>query len=138
MNRRMRTFSALLALTALVFSFAETMAASACAPMSMMDGGKAMDAVTMTDAPRDDEVAATAAEPGAMDCPFMTERDGGEDGRHCPFGPALGQGCAGAPSLPALVLDVNAPPGDPASRVSFDEIRPDLLLARALFHPPRA
>lgn len=136
----MRTFSALLALTALTFSFAEMVAASTCAPMSMMDGGSTTDAVTMMDAMMDDGVAASDAAPGAMDCPFMTAHEGDDekDGRHCPFGPALGQGCAGAPSLPALILDVSPTPAQPASRISLDEIHPHLLLAQALFRPPRA
>lgn len=134
----MRALSALLGLMALAFSFAEAVVASTCAPMSMMEDGSTMDAITLADAPGDDEVAVSTDEPGAMDCPFTKASDAGEDGRHCPFGPALGQGCTGAPSLPALLSNVNAPPDDPASRISFNEIRPDLLLARAHFHPPRA
>jgi len=94
--------------------------------------------------PMDDvmaDAAGSEAAPNPMDCPFMTahhEREGdSEDGRHCPFGPALGQDCAVAPSLPGLTLDVRAAPAQAASRTSLDEVQPHLLLARALFHPPR-
>jgi len=141
MNRRMRVLSAILALVALTFSFAEAVVASTCAPMRVMDDLTMMDDVMAV--PASSEAAAgSEAAPNPMDCPFMTahdEREGDrEDGRHCPFGPALGQGCAVAPSLPGLMLDVSAAPAQSASPSSLDEVRPHLLLARALFHPPRA
>lgn len=119
----------ILALVAMTFSFTEMVLASVCAPMSGMAA-----AVDMTD--RDVDASPS------MDCLFTgghgPPAEDGEDGRHCPFGPAMGQGCTAVASLPALTSAMSAPPSQVATGTVFDEARRDLLLAQPLFHPPRS
>lgn len=129
MRRRRRFLAGTLALVAMTFSFTEMVLASVCAPMPGMTV-----AADVTD--RDADASAS------MDCLFATghgdPEGGGDDGRHCPFGPTMGPGCSGVASLPALSSPMRAPPSEVASRILFDEARHDLLLAHAAFHPPRA
>jgi len=63
-----------------------------------------------------------------------------EDARFdaCPLGPALGQGCLAVASLPGVAPRAADAPPDHDGRRSADIVRPDLLLAHALFRPPRA
>jgi hypothetical protein len=122
----------LLTLTAMVFSFAETVFASVCAPMVDMSemGAEVMDG--------DDGDAS----PGAMDCMLMpghgTDQDGGDRDDHCPLSPVVGQGCSAAASLPVSHAGAGPPPDHGALRTVADEARPDLLLSHGLFRPPRA
>jgi hypothetical protein len=132
MKRRTRLLAGLLTLAAMVFSFAETVFASVCAPMVDMSemGAEVMDG--------DDGDAS----PGAMDCMLMpghgTDQDGGDRDDHCPLSPVVGQGCSAAASLPVSHAGAGPPPDHGALRTVADEARPDLLLSHGLFRPPRS
>jgi hypothetical protein len=56
----------------------------------------------------------------------------------CPLGLALGQGCLALASRPASGPLSGDVPHDAFGRSIADSLRPDLLLAHALFRPPRA
>jgi hypothetical protein len=125
LKRRTRVLAGTLALAATTFSFAETVLASVCAPM---------DRTAMV------EMGDPAA-PTEMDCVLMRGHGadgGGEDDPHCPLNPAVGPGCSGVASVPASSDDGGPPPYRAVVRSVFDDVRPDLLLSRALFRPPRA
>lgn len=124
MRRRIHFFGGLLALVAMVFSFAGSVAASTCAPMSdilagMIDDGGAADGV---------------------ECPFMAhpDSDGANESQSCPFDQAPGQSCSVAAALPTQSSGGIDPPAGLTSGNSTLEVEPHLLLAYALFHPPRA
>jgi len=125
MRRRTRVLAGVLALVAMASSFAEAVLASTCAPMAAMA-----------------EQAMDESESSAMDCPLMAGHEGvpetGGTGGHCPLGPAVGQGCFAAASLPVPAAHPLGLSDRGAPRPVVDDVRPDLLLAHALFHPPRA
>jgi hypothetical protein len=129
MNRHTRALAGVLAMAAMTFSFTESVMASTCARMS----DPAMPGTTQT--------SSEDASAPSMECLFMAGHDGSgqDDGRgHCPFGLAAGQGCSAAASLPALNSIESVETARATTAVGSDDVRPDLLLARALFHPPRA
>lgn len=128
MRRRTRRCFGLLALAAMCVSLGEAVVASTCAPMSMTAGAAAVAA-----APTGGEHRAGHA----MDCEFAVAHDSDDQGRHCPFGPAMGPGCTGAPSVPALVLEVGLGPVQSSRPAPSEAVGPLLLLTRATFHPPR-
>jgi hypothetical protein len=134
MNRRARTLAGVLTLSALTFSFAETVLASICTPMPEMTGADDMGS-EMTDA------VADASSSDGSDCLLMSgheeRNDRGERDAHCPLSPAVGSGCTAVASLPSP--QIAAAPwtaGTFLSRASEDA-GPDLLLTHVLFRPPR-
>lgn len=145
MHRRARTFAGLLALLATAFSFTETVLASTCAPMTdgpMTEmpgmpgsGGSGMPDMAMGMA---DEAPADPA----SDCRIASHSGGDPeapgDQRHCPFAGVMSQGCSAVASLPAGSSETMAPSPEGAPDAAPGDARPDLLLSRALFHPPRA
>lgn len=128
MTRRTRLTAGIFALLAMTFSLAENVMASICAPMPEM-----MASTVVGD-----------SEPMGDDCmlAFHGERDSDqdEDGRrHCPFSPGTAaQGCNVAASLPALSVHIDGSPLEATLTIPFDNTRHDVLLATALFHPPKA
>ena len=128
MKRRMRTLAGTLGLAAMALSLGEAVLASVCATSMDMasmepDGAQAQ---VMEDMP---------GMPMPGDDP---DDESGSRYDECPLGPSLGQGCLALALLPA-----NGPvPGDGIQdafrRSAADSLRPDLLLAHALFRPPRA
>jgi len=150
MTRRTRFIAGILALVAMTFSFAETVLASTCAPMTAPGGSEmaammAGDAAAFGHAAMPMEAPASATERGAAPsgtgC-MIARHDGRDDERgdegHCPFGAAVTQGCSAFASLPARSARSQAPPSEAAPEVPSAHSRTDLLLAHALFHPPRA
>lgn len=132
MNRRLRFLAGVLTLAATTASFAETVWASVCAPMTDMEE---MGVQIVADADAEDAS-------NAMDCMLMAgradDRDAGERDAHCPLNPAVGTGCSAVASLPSSVALVRTPdPGTSLAPAALDSRR-DLLLSHALFHPPRA
>ena len=125
MKRRTRIF-AFLALTAMTGALAEGVLASVCVPgMDMGGGAMSMD----TGVPNDDMT-------GGAD---RSERQHlPDDGSDCPFAPVAAQGCLAMASIPSSGTVVVASAGDDCHRVAFDDEQYDLLLHRALFHPPRS
>lgn len=124
MNRRTRTLAGALALVAMTLSLGEVGMASACASMADM-GGMVMDGSG------DDSKA-------PMGCPLAAgDHREGRDG-HCPLSPAVDAGCvapATLPSSPSAIIP--SPPV--AARATIPQVdRPALILATALFRPPRA
>lgn len=133
MNRRARTVAGVLTLSALTFSFAETLFASMCTPMPQMAG---MDETVS-------EMASAVADASSGgDCPLMSGHeepdDHGEGDAHCPLSPAVGSGCTAVASLPATQLAVVPWTTDESPGLSIDDGEPDLLLTHGLFRPPRA
>ena len=125
MKRRTRIF-AFLALTAMTGALAEGVLASACAPgMDMGDAAMSMDAEV-----RYDDMGGSADRSERQDLP--------DDGSDCPFAPVAAQGCLAMASIPASGTVVVASAGEDCHRVAFDDEQYDLLLQRALFHPPRS
>lgn len=127
MTRRVRLPAGILTLAALLFSMAEAVVASTCAPMLEQGMGAVAD----------------PEEPRAMDCMPTAEGElpgpDSEGPPHCPFGPmTLAQGCAAAASLPAPAVFVAESPSAVLGPVSFDHTRHEILLATVLFHPPKA
>lgn len=137
MNRRARTLGGVLTLSALTFSFAETVFASMCAPMPEMAGMDDMRGqmgempVAIADAP-------SSGGPDCLPTSGPGQRAGCEPhGTSCPLSPAVGSGCTAVASLPAPQLaTVPWTAGASMSRASEDA-GPDLLLTHGLFHPPR-
>jgi hypothetical protein len=82
--------------------------------------------------------------PHADDCPHgwnghETAEQDADDERPCPFGSAAAaQACAGVASLPARAVTALAPSAEVATVVFVELTDRDLLLAAALFHPPRS
>lgn len=133
MTRRTRTFAGLLALAAMTASFSEAVLASVCAsPMAM---GSMSDMAMAADS-ADGDGASGAHGPG---CDWMnhTEESSG-DGEHCPLTPTASQGCTVAASAPAPEVSVASTGWLAARDLTLDVAEPELLLAHALYHPPRA
>lgn len=119
MKRRARSIAGILALVALSLSLAESVLASTCPPMSeaeQTDMAGMMGGSPTDDAPDGDQ----------------------SDDRHCPFSGAVPQGCFAFASLPAGSDASPAPALEGHPEVISGAAHPDLLLARALFRPPRA
>ena len=128
MRRRNRILTGILALTAMTFSVAETVVGSTCAPGMDMD----MHEVGETHVHGGDGMADTAD--------TSQDREHGEAGPgegHCPFGPAVA-GCAGVASFPSQVAGDIVPRLRADLAVFSESTEHPLLLANALFHPPRA
>jgi hypothetical protein len=124
MNRRARTLAGVLTLSAMTFSSAETVFASMCTPMPEMG------------------VVAANGSSDAPDCLLMSGPEGGHDPSgdrtHCPLNPAVGSSCTAVASHPsAQTADAPWALGTFPDHATEDS-RPDLLLSRSLFRPPRA
>jgi hypothetical protein len=63
---------------------------------------------------------------------------GSGHGSPCPFTPATSQGCTPVASLPAPSIQISVCPSEAAVTAVLDVAQRDLLLAIALFHPPKA
>lgn len=133
MSRRFRTLAGLLALVAMTASFSQAVLASVCASPAAMAAMPDM-AMSMVGADSGD----SSGEP-QMPCDWMGHTDGsGENGEHCPLTPTATQGCTATASAPASALVVDLSTARSARQVVLDSIEPELLLADALYHPPRA
>lgn len=127
MRSGLRHLAALCALLAFSLFWVEGVWASMCPPEMEMDA-PAVGA---------DVAADTTLCPAGMEMPAGDSEENRSNGPHCPL-TAAGASCAGGLPLPAesaaaLILSPSGPPlaGSP------DHAK-DLLLAVALFHPPRA
>lgn len=121
MRRRTRRIAGIFALVAMTFALTETVIAATCAPG--MDMG-AMET----------QVSEADVMPGGSHDDHR--RDGDE--ADCPFGPASAvQGCAGMAVLPTHTARAVSSSGALTGSVSTEQTRQDLLLVKALFHPPR-
>ncbi|HUP53699.1 MAG TPA: hypothetical protein VM198_14555 [Longimicrobiales bacterium] len=137
MNRRTRALAGILTLSALTFSFAETVFASMCAPMPEMAG---MDDMVSQMSEMTDAVA-DASSSGGPDCLLMSgheDSDRGERDAHCPLSPAVGSGCAAVASLPATQIAAVGWAAGTSRSLGSEDGGVDLLLTHALFRPPRA
>lgn len=129
MKRRIRTLAGTFGLAAMTLSLGEGVLASVCATSMDMAGMG---------------VAGAQGSEAMEDMPGMPMPTGGPDDEQgsrydeCPLGPALGQGCLALASLPASGPLSSAAPHGAFGRSVADSLRPDLLLAHALFRPPRA
>lgn len=131
MSRRFRAFAGLLALVAMTASFSQAVLASVCASPAAMATMPDM-AMSMAGGDSDDSS-------GEHPCDWMGYTDGsGENGERCPLTPAATQDCTATASAPApgFFVDLSTPRG--ARHVVPDSVEPELLLADALYHPPRA
>jgi hypothetical protein len=129
MKRRIRTLAGTFGLAAMALSLGEAVLASVCAT-SMDMASVGVDGAQVSEAMKD-----MPGMPMPADGP---EDDPGSRYDECPLGPALGQGCLALALLPANgPLSGDALP-DAFGRSAADSLRPDLLLAHALFRPPRA
>ena len=125
MIRRTRIF-AFFALLAMTGALAEGVLASVCMPgMDMGD-----DAMSMDSEVRHDGMDGSSDQSERQDLP-AGESD-------CPFAPVAAQGCLAIASIPGSSAVVMASTGAASHRVAFDDVQYDLLLHRALFHPPRS
>jgi hypothetical protein len=141
MKLRIRRFGALMALVALTAFFAEGVWAAACPPEMQLAGVAHVAEHDGADHLRlrlaDPAVSAHAHGHGDADT-GDAERSR-SDRPTCPLGPLGANGsCVVAASLPATTTQM-APsfPGEALLSASPEAAR-DLLLATALFHPPRA
>lgn len=133
MTRRFRTFAGLLALVAMTASFSQVVLASVCASPAAMAAMPDM-AMSMVGADSGD-----SSGEHQMPCDWMGHTDGsGENDQHCPLTPTATQGCTATASAPATALVVDLSTAQSARQVVLDSIEPELLLADALYHPPRA
>ena len=129
MRRPTRLIAGVFALLAMSSAFAEAVLASTCAPgMDMeMTEDMAAHASPMTD----------DAMPMGHDHPAPEgDAEGDPD---CPFGPVTAlQGCAGAASLPAHTVALQAPSPEGAGAIFTEGARHARLFGTTLFRPPRA
>ena len=131
MMRRTRTFAGFLALAAMTASFSEAALASVCAsPVAM----SSMSDMAMDSAESDGE--ASEHGPGCDWMNHTEESRGG--GEHCPLTPTASQGCTVAASAPAPEVSVVSAAVLASRDITLAAVEPELLLARALYHPPRA
>ena len=128
MQIRFRSMAALVALLTLSLFWAESIWASMCPPDMEMGGP-----------------AAVMGEMGQPEgsCPMgapTPERsdDGPSKAPHCPFVPAGASSCTVGVPFVANVRLADAPSGEHALLLASSDHAKDLLLAIALFHPPRA
>lgn len=129
MNRRIRLVAGILALVASTFAHAETVMAVTCTPEMDMDMDMPTAEAGTPHAPADHGMPGSSAE-----C-----CDDGENERHCPFGPAAAaQGCAGVASLPTHAVNPIAASPEGVVAGFIEQAQHDLLLANALYRPPRA
>ena len=132
MTRRTRTFAGLLALAAMTASFSEAVLASVCASPTAMGSMSGM-----VPSPAEDDSQDTNER--GMPCDRMDHTgESREGGEHCPLTPTATQGCTVAASAPAPETAVGGLEGPTTRHVIPDVIEPELLLAHALYHPPRA
>ncbi len=128
MKIRFRSLAALVALIALSLFWVEGLWASMC-PTAMEMGGPTAEVADMG--------PASDACPTGM--PLPGDSDGGRsDAPHCPFVPVGASYCAVGVPLAADVGTPEVPSSEGASLAGSPDHAKDLLLAVALFHPPRA
>lgn len=132
MRKRSRTIAGFVGTATFVFSLVAGIQASVCAA-EVAPGSSAIPAGPMPMAAEHD---ASMSIYGEYDC---TAQHGERDGiPHCPFMPlAAGPSCTMAFSLPASIHGVTSSIID-VRDVSMVVNKPDLLLATALFHPPKS
>jgi len=135
MVSRVRFLAGIFALAAMLLSLAEGGWASVCSPTMAMGACETSEATAM------DDTTGTAQAP-AGDCmrhgSAGTRDDGAPGPEHCPFMPMTGWACALAVSLPADATLYVAPLPEGAALLPCYETLPEILLGRALFHPPKA
>ena len=125
MRRRKRLLTSILALVAMTFSLAETVAASVCSP------GMAMAAeVHDVDPVHGDHAMPAGTHHGEQGAPE-------EGDTQCPFGPAVA-GCAGVASFPAQVSSDFGPLSHADTAAFAEPTQQHLLLVSHLFRPPRS
>jgi hypothetical protein len=141
MKRRTRKLAGSLALMAMALSVTESVLGSVCAPVAAMADMADMPGMSGQSMAAGGDARAETMTGMPMPMP-LPDRDGGREASegddHCPLAPALGQGCSAVASLPAPPSRDGSPTTLGALGTSFDDIRPELLLAHALFRPPRA
>lgn len=139
-----RTLGGLLGLVAMALSFGETVLASVCtSPAGRMP---AMEKMAVGETTTMDMRSGDADEVGrghALECMLMAAHGSARGPRessdsHCPLTPAVGQGCSAVASLPGSTSSLAFPLDRPSARASDTDLRPDLLLVRSHFRPPRA
>lgn len=119
MNRSRRSTAGLLALLALSLFVVEAVGAAMCPPD---DAAREM---VMSGA--SDEAGPTSDDEGA----------GSGEPTRCPLGVAAVGGCVAPAVLSAVSADLYLPQAGTGTPL-FVEVRPDFLLSRSLFRPPRA
>lgn len=133
MTRRTRTFAGLLALAAMTASFSEAVLASVCASPAAMGS---MSGMAMPAADNEDGPSSTT---NGMACDWTGHADESrEGGEQCPLTPTATQGCTIAASAPAPEIALVSAAVLTTRHVRLDAVEPELLLAHALYHPPRA
>jgi len=132
--KRIRRAGAVLAILALTLSFGEWVLASLCATMPGMP--------SMAEMSSEDMTAESVAMHDAMMAANDEPADSGADEREvppCPFGPfTVAQGCLSSAHLPAAASHLRNPVTEHRISTNSDKSRHELLLAVALFHPPKA
>jgi hypothetical protein len=132
--KRVRRAGAILAILALTLSFGEWVLASLCATMPGMP--------SMAEVTSEDMTAESVAMHGDMMAANDEPVDSRADERElppCPFGPfTVAQGCMGSAHLPSAAAHLRNPVTEHRISTSSDKSRHELLLAVALFHPPKA
>lgn len=133
MTRRFRTLAGLFALVAMTASFSQAVLASVCASPAMM---AAMPDMAMSGVGAE---SGDASGEHQTPCDWTGHTDGsGENGQHCPLTPTATQGCTATASAPATALAVDLSEAQSARHRVLDSVEPELLLADAPYHPPRA
>jgi hypothetical protein len=134
MKSRFRFAGALVALLALSAYFAEGVWAAMCSPEMRY---ASIESVTSYDTAHEDCAAKVAGAPTEPELPEPGEPHGSQAPK-CPLGPlGVGGSCVAA-SLPTAAIRI-APTLPDGAQLSLSPDRArDLLLAAALFHPPRA
>lgn len=133
MSRRSRTLAGLLALVAMTASLSQAVLASVCASPAAMAAMPDM-AISMMGA----DSGASSGE-HQIPCDWMGHTDGsGENDQHCPLTPTATQGCTATASAPATALVVDLSTAQSARHRVLYSDEPELLLADAPYHPPRA
>jgi hypothetical protein len=125
-SSRWRFVAGLAATAAFAFALAADVRASVCAAECELLGSAAAMAADADPraeaAPMDDCMGEHEPDRGAQSCPLSA--------------PGTGTSCTGAASLPASVPDLGSSPED-ALLLPSPGTEPHLLVADALFHPPR-
>lgn len=135
MMQRTRFTAGLIAMMALLFSVAEGVGASLCAPMPPMAEGVEI-AVTQAKGGE----ATLGESDGMTECGDTSSRDDRNNSElPCPFGPyASSQGCTVAASLPANCDEIQSGTSAGRQMTAFSNPSHENLLVVRLFHPPRA
>lgn len=134
MIRTLKLTAGLIASMAFLFSIAEGVVASLCAPMQPVAGGLEVAAAeTLSDD------GPTGESSGMTDCGEDGSRDGGNNGESpCPFSPyASAQGCTSVASVAANCGQVGTTTTDRRLPIAFTGRTYENLVVARLYHPPR-